>query len=327
MNTNNVIKELLANNKDTLRYLHICYGLNFEKPFTAIKLDIPFTLNQVEKLTGCREGFIFIKEEKSIFNNKQYMRMAVKKGSFVTIEIEKPWNLNSDVSRPDTFYLKSDFEKCRKNKDDYNKMESAYFIAQDKQYLQDVKKFAADKMERFRDVSFTEMTWRYSGGSTLHSKIDGACVTQNGVKFKLLCFGHNRTDIVNGYDFIDKSGYIVNDKRESLIRRSKALKEEKARKACESKAFQNEIDIVTACRENATLFLKRAFAATTTNFERFNGWGGLIHKHNNIIYDCNNFIERINTGDFKTIDGITGKYSAIIESYNEFEKLCKGGEN
>lgn len=117
-----VKKEILRCSNDILQAIHKYYGYDFTKPFTTFGFSGNFTAKKLEKITGYKDGILF-----------------VSKGTNLCICDFKNGKLDAKdkklfANNIDRFYRQSDFEDLRKDG-----LVMTYFVHQNKKYHLPIK--------------------------------------------------------------------------------------------------------------------------------------------------------------------------------------------
>lgn len=313
MIANELTKTLLTANKDIFKYLSTCYGLDFEKPFIIKEFKTPFTLNQIEKETGSKHGFIIFIESHAFYDFRPYLYMVEKTGSTtINIELKHPWDCGVfNITSPSNYYAKKVFEAARKNKPGHN-VASVIYISQDKQHAR-----THTTPEIVRNDRFYNCTFNHRPGYIYHNYYVEMAATQNGKSVKVPGKWYMDNYLMDQDDFIDKSGYLVCDKRYTLKKQAVELKSEKAKKACNNNDFEKECVELTNIKQTLINAIKTAFAnAAPDKLSTFSGYGGHISRYDAINRMIDSFIKNVNGANFDDINQIQADYLKIRDKYN-----------
>lgn len=230
---NRTIKALLKEERKALQFLHAGYGFDFESPFFIKKIKGKFTFNMVkkaieEKLSGDYTAAALIKPAQRWNHPERLHIINIGSCRFERPERQqlKPYNYNID-----DFYSVGDFEETRKNQ-----TESVYIIAQNNDFLKHPRPQKIDYTARYKINNGGIRTCGDQHGHTWIDKI--GLIPPHGERYVICyepfnCFYHSEriaagTDINN---FIDKSGYLIRQKRHDLLTRAKQLKAERDKAA------------------------------------------------------------------------------------------------
>lgn len=248
---NRTVNALLKENRKALQFLHAAYGFDFEKPFFIKRLEGRFTYNTVtkaigEKLDGKYKAVILLKPNGEGWQGRLHP-VNIKLGKFERPDRQavKQWRFDMDE-----FFSVGDFEKTRKNNTKH-----VYIIAQVVEHL----RLPAEKR--------INTNGRYKLGQDIRKCSDGRgnhwidkipLKPNDGSREGLIYepfsrfFYEEKTkagEDINNY--IDKSGYLIREKRHDLLTRAKALKAEREKAALLKADFTAEETRVFAKLEEA----------------------------------------------------------------------------
>ena len=260
---NNYTKELLTENKKALRFLHGAKRFDFEKDYFITKLEGRFTYNSVtkiirENITGEYEAMILIKP----------MEYGYKKDLHFTFVGNGKFEVSERVSAPyyyniDSFYGVGDFEETRKHKTDHY-----YIIAQKAEYLAAPKENKGlDLSQRFRYIPSQWGERCGDGrGNTYIGKInlmllDGSATKTEYSPYYQYC---QETRSNNLHDIIDKSGYLVIERRRKWQNAANALRREREKAAAMAADFTEKENAIRAGIENAKMHIAETVLTATT---------------------------------------------------------------
>lgn len=213
---NNALERLLTNNKNVLRALHTGFGFDFEADMMVVHLGEPFTANKIAKILRA-DGYdttreyvtaVLVKDPRRE-NVYRYARLHL--GSFDVTRIK---GLYFDTGL-DNWITKGDLEAARKKTTD------AFVICQRAELvkLPPTEKYTPGAWDRFKMVDHSRIgdgrgnTWEYYRADL--KKLFG---TGDYIEYKLRAYTNDAGD------FIDKSGYLVEEHRAELKRRAAALR-------------------------------------------------------------------------------------------------------
>ena len=225
MENNNIIKELREIDRETFTALNSVFGYDFEKPFTTAEINGSFTINKIWKE---------ISKEHS-WNDSVVVALMVADDTCRwrqhTITQIKSDNINIDYRLYSTqskvwevFFAKGDFHDVRK------KCKKVYIIAQKKEHMNEIKKETEH-----------DLTGRFIANNNRVSRFVKSCGDKESYisSVGLIDPEHNGKmfDYKPSYSYnnpyrelseiIDKSGYIVNNKRDNLKRRAEQLRKDR----------------------------------------------------------------------------------------------------
>ena len=240
-----IVKELLTRNPKMFQVLHALYDFDFETDFEIIKICGRFTLNSIKKSLGIPELYDYnvaaiITNIK--YNEKyNYIVKAAENGFCIDFE-RRIWGSEYNI---DHFWGKGRFEEARKEENIIT-----YVICQKK----DLAKKASEKKPDFTQRFQYKSVIRWGDGKGKHgiSQIDILDKMHNNKKFTYKTRRPESSENVNY--FLDKSGYFVEEKKEELKRRAKALRTEREKAAADASDFSKEVnehfERMKAIREN-----------------------------------------------------------------------------
>lgn len=218
--------ELLKDRPQAFRQLHKLYGFDFESNFIYYEHTGNFTVNSLLKNAGNEAGAqLNTADYKVILLVKPFLKCGKENtNTWYLVDIEENNKPSADVGNIyrksgiydglDYFFTLSDFNNERKDK-----KVKAVLIAQRVELLKPEKVNYIDYGERY---AVTDVhTASYKGKKYISS---AAIKDGNGKKTVL---NRYERDIKTFDDIIDKSGYIVLERRKDLKRRAEALRAER----------------------------------------------------------------------------------------------------
>ena len=242
-------RTLLKENKKALQFLHAAHGFDFEKDFFFKREKGRFTYNTVkkaieEKIKGDYVAAILVKRNN--YWDKALHHVKMKNGKFYPVndKTAKWYNYNIDY-----FYSIGDFEETRKNGTD-----TVYIIAQKKENILPTEKKNVDYSQRFI-LSKYDWAWTaYPNGNKYINRIelkttDGKLDIVKIEPYNRFYGNEKKSGDIN--DFIDKSGFLLRDKRFNLLQRANALRAERAKIAVDNKDYSEEENKLNAAIKEA----------------------------------------------------------------------------
>lgn len=298
MNNKNMIA-LLKEAPHAAQDLHTVFGLDYNKPFEVYTHAGNFTANSIKKLIpgsvdlfGKNQPLIIIltKSARPYCDRDRYRVATMHTGVFsVNLPARLPYHYEN--TRLDDYITKGSFEEARKDPEGFT-----YIIIQRREDLQPVTDKKTDFSQRFNfknSMEYNNITRCGDGhGATWIGRMYLYNRDDNGSRVEYNTQG--RPAAIN--DFIDKSGYLLESKRDLLKRRANGRRAEKA--AAAFKATDNR-ETIKALRQEAenkkTAIIDELTKATTG--AQLSGIGHRIYFY----------------------DGLSGIFSAL-------ERLEKGEE-
>lgn len=300
---------LLKSAPHALQALHAALGMDFEKPFTAVLISGPFTINRCMKYVSDFDAVVaIISRTGPGFCCPNEYRLATIDGGVLNVEVRAPWGLGIDY-----FYSKTDFNDRRKSQN-----AETYVIAQRREYLNPAAPFTPDYNARHDFVAdryyhrrvggpayLSEITVRQAGNPSAPT-----FTVKTGNEYNYNC------DDMTVSDMIDKSGYLLSHRRFERLQRARRLRADRA------KAAYNATDNADKVAELSRLISARksaimaAFSAATTGAD-FDAVCNMLGRYYNGFVGAVNAFER-----FKTATAARA-YKSIADSdaaYNDIKK-------
>jgi hypothetical protein len=310
---NTLLKSLLKDNKRILQSLHACIGLDFKKPYYIFDIEGKFTINQIIKAaagagyTPKKDIFvIFTRTETGFYTN---YRVAVldSSGNMEKDINSTGYNNNKFVSL-DTFYTKSDFETVRKS------AAHTIVICQNRDFLSIPARKNIDSMQRLKLLK-AQINTPYNSTEKCIYSLNMQTTDNNGLNYQLDTYRYNTMDINT---LIDKSGYLLIYRRETLRRRAAILRAEKAKNAYIAIDNTDKINALKAAildkKNNVINMLMEAttaadLASVNKKLDYFHGIEGIFRS-----------FERLENSDknkeYKSIDNFMNEYNDIYTRLN-----------
>lgn len=318
MKNNQIIRELRNIDKNTFTALNKVFGYDFEKPFTTAKINGSFTVNKIWKEL----------ESKHTANDSVVVALMVcddactwRKHTITRIlsdNINIDFRLHSTNTKVwDVFFAKGDFHDRRKI------AKKVYIIAQKKDLMNDPKKETYyDMRERFVNTGKITRWARSVGNSESYISQIKLIDPQHNNK----CFDYSPSYRSNKpyretSEIIDKSGYIICNKRLELTHRAEELR--KARAAAGFKATDNTAILnglkgrIDSLQSAICEALKNATTSEDISkiykiLSSWDGFGGILEKY-----------ERITKGEKeKTFESISAFNKALTSINNRIDEVA-----
>lgn len=232
MTKNNIISINMADiNKagnTILRTLYIEKGYTYNNPVAFFEINGPFTINQVKKVAemagfNVYTSLITLLVKNPHFND-EYDIATLTTGDTVNTDFNYVWFDRKEYgARVHRYICKGAFNENRKKENAHT-----FIICQLKDYIAKPEKKPVDIYSRFNVVEVHKWCKEY-GGTSYIGDIDTTRTDAAGQKWtykKTFKGAATRLDEV-----IDKSGYIVDIRRDELKRRANGLRSERAKNA------------------------------------------------------------------------------------------------
>ena len=216
-------KEIINTLKDfsiSPKELNYCFGVDFEQSGITINKGAgKFTINQLVKNYALKKDDLNIIIVKNDFGNYKYNKLIIL-NQYFEVELYK----NNFMRSFNNYYCKKDFENDRKSenikyivisvkKENLKRIKENYYRIE----LNMAENFKNDSQNLMRIESYKKVTEWYNSNSQKGgiSSFDDCKI--NNITFDLR-INNNYYDkkIKSQYDYVDKSGYNVDLKRENL---------------------------------------------------------------------------------------------------------------
>ena len=243
-----IIHKIEAVNRYTPRAVHDCFGIDYNKPFFAASIRGPFTVSKAEKAITAggidprnAENIILIRDPAHSYRNEWRVVTMDGRGGFDIEHRDNYYRRECTRRRAgfDNYYRKADFNEDRKSG-----TAEAVIISQHAEHLHKPAEKTLDPAERYKVVNFN--LCRYADrNETYISRITLQRTNDHGTRAEI---GNTSRVIYRGYwepatveDAIDKSGYLVYDRRREWKRRARALRAERAKTAANAVDYSGQL--------------------------------------------------------------------------------------
>lgn len=311
-------KKLLNKEKNALRALNDVLHYDFEKPHTIIYFKGAFTIKKVLDIvssTAHTEPQITLLVKNPGEYRPKYHLLTVDKFGKIEIEYKIKWALHCNF---DLFFRKSDFEAMRKKADT-----ETFVIVQNTADLVTPKPEIIDKDKRYIYIPSVYEKAGDAHGNAYINRIQLQRTDEKGTIFEYKTepgYFYDRLNRTNNlYDIIDKSGYLLQHRRQELKRRAAALRAER------QKAAYMETDNTAKIAELA----EKIHAAKTRICEALTQakTADQIHDIGKILYwsfariasDFERYQANTTEKAYHSIEQSETAYQAIIKSLDELE--------
>ena len=315
-----ITKELLSENNKAFQFLHEAKGFDFEKDYFITKLEGRFTFNTVKKAIGenmagdYTAALILVpdKERRRYSYDKFfYIEMDQQAGKFEPLRINNVTYYGFNI---DYFYSKGDFEDIRKNQTDH-----LYIIAQKSEYLRTEKKpNTFDYFQRFRYIpsQWGEKCTDGKGNDWINKitlmLLDGSAnqVEYNTGAHRL---GERPATVA---DVIDKSGYLLLERRREWKRRANALRAERDKAAAMAADFSEKEKAIKTGIDNAKLYIAELALSVETE-EDARALDKAADKFRWLMWDYRHYTENAAKQAFSSIAAVEKNLNALQTKINE----------
>ena len=326
--TTTATKKLLTESgAHALQDLHKIFGFDFCAPYNAYIIQGKYTINQIRKLTSA-DGYT-PENSVTIVCTHDKNRAGFYDGNFHLVEIDRYNKIDIDFSYPRSpsnigiFWAKYQFEDVRKK----DTAETIVFC----QMLDSLKhptKKSPDFSERVKVLQARKYCHYYGEKVKYISGFDFKVLNGKGEKYDYKIsryqFKEEPTELTS---IIDKSGYLLVDRRDNLKRRAQALRAEREKAAADAIDNSAKIEILRELlaerKPEIIEQLKRAETSEQVEkvadaLNRWRGFGGLL-------YDFEKLQERETNKEYKSIEQFERAYLNIYNPLtgNALETLAE----
>ena len=315
---NTCVHDILSINRQALRGLHQYAGFDFEKPFGIERIDGKFTVNAILKKINNPHNCKIVLLIKDLHwnDNNRLCTVLIHSNGTVTTDLSKPprWY---DYSF-ETFYRKGDFEITRKKDNSL-----AFLVWQNKELLNPPKPEKRNMLARF-DLKETTLYKDQSNKSYIgHITIKEHGTNRNVHDFEyrdscLSYYGFSGEHFISKYvsacDIIDKSGYLLIDRRNEWKRKAAALRAERnktAYKATDNTSKIEELKNLIEKRKNEIL----QALITAESYKEYREISESLSWYHDGLADIAESFERFRK---KTINK---EFASIEESNNAYNSI------
>lgn len=312
----NAIKTLLTVNNRALQDLHATCGFDFCAPFGVYQIDGRYTVKQIEKIVA-EDGFDSYEDVIAVctrnrftYWNFMFQLVTIERG-IVNINHKMPYHHKGQGLN--TFYRKSDFMELRKSGDT-----ETIIFAQHKKYIKKQIEKTIDLSARFKLLAY-DFCYISSANERYINRLYLQRIDASGQKFDHELIGriiYSHSSYAENIDqVIDKSGYLLQTRRDELQRRAAALRAERKKAAfvvTDNTAKIEELQHLIGERQKE-LVKALEMAATAAELKKVYD---ALSVFNGFISAVGNF-ERLKENDArKSYDGIDDFTRAYTEIYN-----------
>lgn len=230
-------RELLSVHPHALRGLHNIYGFDFQQPHTVLYMAGNYTVKKIEKAAAAAgygtdaEIVLLTRSNGRRAWNRDFSVVEIRNGKAETdFSDAVRASFNYQLIPFDYFYCKGSFEEVRKDAD-----AETYVFIQKREFLKKPEKKPVDFSQRFH-LAQVRYSWTSNGSKKYVSSLelyetttDGKRKIEYGERSRYYAAFSNRQEDTG--ELIDKSGYLLQERREDLKRRAAKLRAERAKAA------------------------------------------------------------------------------------------------
>ena len=310
-------KSLLNSAPHAFQALHTVLGFDFCAPYGIAHIDGSYTVNRIIKTAeagGYKYGDVIavLTRGKSRWKYSSSFSLATVAAGRVDIDYKTPWG--SDI---DWFINKKSFESVRKAA-----YADTWVIWQARELLKKPVKKEPDLTARF-EVDRVNYTWCNNRKciSSLTLKRTDASREKVEHGYMLGVYHLDRVTVSSPTDpaeCIDKSGYLIYERRIDLIRRAGKLRAERAKAAADAEDNTGRIETLTALLARRRAELVQALAAADT-IDRLEDVGKAIAGWTNVgllscARDVERFRDRVERKAFNSVAARDQMYNDILKN-------------
>ncbi len=322
--TNEASKELLSINPHALQGLHYLFGYDFQSPYIIAHIQGNYTINSALKAVGGadRDKVVTILTREPRFYDR-FNIVQVDSAGKIEIEIKKGWyNFNLD-----TLYSKKTFDEIRKNK-----RADTYIIAQEKKHTSEPKEKPFDTSARYEYINGKDRKAGDGNGKSWISNITVRTLDGSNRKIELTKDGHkeNYSRVIyrrpdellpqTHLEIIDKSGYLLPERRADLLRRADMLRKERAKAAYQATDNAEKVEELRAMIEQKKREFSEAIMNAANSEELRNTAHELYFKFMWTMSEYERFADKTARRDYVSIHAAESAYNHIKE---ELEKVSQ----
>ena len=323
MLNNKVYKnEVLSYDRQALKVLNGLYGYDFQQEYNIYKHVGRFTINSLVKMYDL-----------DLVNNK--VVLLIKSGAryscdyIYVVEVEANKKINIDLqvcksgvydTKLSSFYAKYQFEDARKNDNTI-----IYIVSQNKNSLGNThNEPKIDFNKRYKLINVNNCS--YDVKKDYNNKVIDSITILDPSKKNT--YGH-RINYQYSFNFyklykvtglnnaIDKSGYIVSDKQQTLKVKAKQLKVERQKQEFLNGDYKKEVLEVDNIVKDLKSKLIELYSNNDLTYDFMEKFGySFMHNIQWLLFDIERFKEKINNKEYGSIDAVNNTYNKITEKYN-----------
>lgn len=308
-----LVNELLKRNNQMLKILHDGFGFDYNKDFSIIKIEGNFTHNSILKAidTPINDYNVALIVTGVKYQEKQNYLFSVHSSGF---GLEPPYKIRYDFSGYWTCYAKSQLESYRKEKNIIS-----YIIMQN-------QKLISNNHYKYNFDYNTNTRYKYMRHIGLSSYVNPKAHGVSQIDLKDFLTGRQFTykcrsgfDSDETYYFVDKSGYIVEPKRQELKEKARQLKIKRKKQQVDSLDFS---DSIKELRKDFEI-IKNNVSSLLFNSHDYDSMKNIyefIRKLQWILLDIERIEETNNNKNFSSLESANYKINYTKEELNSLKK-------
>lgn len=313
-------KALLKINPHALQGLHNLVGYDFEQRHTIRRIEGRFTVNSALKAVGTMDGekktvSILCMDHGCTWRDRLSLVTIEMNGATARANIEHKGGYKWGI---DNYNLKSYFEDTRKSE-----KAEAFIIAQTDRYIKIPTEKTFDPFARYEYIPGKDSKCGDGHGASWIERItaralDGSNrtmeITKDGHKYRFSNIVYRRQDEnkpQNRLEIIDKSGYILPERRAELSRKADKLRKDRAKAAYQATDNRAKVEELRAMIEAK----KAEFSASIANAADSEALRTIAHelyfKFLWTVAEFERFADKTNRRDYVSIQAAENAYNHI----------------
>lgn len=326
MKTSTTINTILKTDKNALRALAGVFGFDFEADFIAAELDVPFTVNKINKFLAGAGVDVWESCTVALVQSPVRWRadaLYVAKINYSDFDINFRIIDSGlyNVRGLDEYSRRGDFNEDRKQEGG-----RVYIISQNKKLLKmpykcrepfdinsETRYILKDASELWAWDPVQKRSYKKRGVSTLELTLPNARRAR-----KVNAAADNISEV------FDKSGYFIKPKRDTLKRRAAALRAE--RQKAEADAADHSAALAEISAKIEDLKKAAADAILTAKNKNFNKITNILWRYDGLEGVVKNYVDfetACNEKKFSSIENYTRDYNEIKNRINSVNAKIK----
>lgn len=305
----NLINELLERDNTILKSLHDAYDFDFNAEYKVAKINGRFTHKSILKTLGIKDcsnlNIVLVLTGLKYQENNNY----IAKMNETNFSLSYPRKIF--YGRVSWFWGVGQFEEARKSEE-----KTTYIIYQSKELMKISSYKKPDYTQRFEYIR--HIGWGDGRGRHGISQIDLKDLQHNGRQINIKTIEAAASTNINYY--IDKSGYLIEEKKQELKRKAKQLKKEREKNLVDLINYDNEIEEIKKeiflINRNVALKMGESFS-----FEDLARIDRIITKIKWFYIDFERFQEANNKKQFSSVERANNALLKIKCTISEIKEL------
>lgn len=321
-------KELLKQEKNTLKVLNGLFGYDFQKEYNLYKHDGKFTINSLIKkydLDLINDKVILLIKSGARYSADYIYLVEVTSDKKINIDF-RTFDSGIESNKLSTFYAKHQFEDARKNdntfiyivsqnKNNLGKKFSKPVIDYSKRYILNSVNSCCNKNINYKDYENKSINSIYIVDSTIKNNY------YNQIEYKYSYYSMS-SNIIGLHNAIDKSGYLVSKKRESLKIDAKILKTKRNKEKFLAGDYSKKIESINNIINELKGKIVKVFNNNDLSYELMLKMDYRIMSEIKwLLHDITKFKNGINKKEFLSIEAVDNSYKRILDKYKEISKI------